>query len=1256
MGVIARRRIKEDLHKVEVFINDTANEYFAIQDIPDTFVQGRSTFKIFGSQFLKQGVPLKIEILDRTGKTVYLQPIKYGHGSTPQLQFTYISVEVYNHNAAGEAQLTILGSLDESRVPFDIPENFKGAYNVKLQRTINLDISSIKNTQPILFYKNPNVTATEVVKAEKKADPPPNAFLYGKQIFGKVKDDLRGVMFGTGSDTNNQTGESSEGNDATDKSEKSNADILAELNLWKYKTGEYGTNKILAKKGIKEDRVNSEPPQMTLYSNEPGSFITKMVGTDINVRNIQLDDAQKQNLSGLSPNDPNFPIGQEQINKLFSQDGAAESIPDFKAKVESVISDTELTVTKPYSVDFRTLGTNYLGPKSKLYSDIGKQYYSAPNDANSGLYANFTASYVDWAVPTTSSFRFFSYVDMKISNMRTFSGDVYRMKVYGASDGNQGDFPVLLDTIVEAPQLLVDTGSASGVKRTGYFQNQGHIDKYWNSYGGDGTDAKLNPAYTMSLADGVFLSGSYSEHNESGRFENKGLYNFTIKKDIPYTISFKAIGEKTTKNNINGDSYKDAKLYIHLSGSHLSNDSKLTIPISASFGHPITDELDRGVGLQVDSGSNTPDKQIFDRVSYTFTPKFKLDRVKNEDTVLQFRVDSGNWWISEVSLRAATDTGFSPDEMEIRVPIPWPCKRPDNFDFLIEYYDVDNTMAEPYTFLNNIQISGSELVMEGTDNLLTGSLFIGNVQGSGIEMAGANSAYMRSIGYEGFISASSGEPGAELSDGDNTGYGGFMIWSGSVLPDSPDGYDGAGLEIHDGTYGDDESYFRFRTNPSLFDVKTSRFFLGNKSQFISGSNGNLVMSSSRFFLGGVNSFVSGANGNIEITSSNFHLQPDGDVVMQGTITAEAGGTIGGFDIGASSLYTGNEETPNFFISGSAGGGLGMGKSNLFVSSSGFQVNAQGRISASAGVIGGFSIGKNTISSSNLIINAADGDLRTRTFEPGFRGWRISAGVYGGLDSNGTAEFENVRVRGTFRTAVFEKETVNAVGGQLLICNSTALSGSASATDTTLFCDNVSGFAQNEIIFAKKVTGGGFTKEYMKVTSQSRVSASSGDDMTGYLHVERGFGGDPTASAFTTSSMLKADITTNQTSFNIFTADGGAAEANNTAATASASSLYHRTIMIEDEIMRVSASSATDGKIYVYRGVDGSQKTTHDSGSQIMMVDPNVAFLLGLVSPKESYTEGQVLVSTGRYITGSDGLTPSGGVSVQFQHKEVVGFI
>jgi len=1245
MGVLARRRIKQDLANVSTFIDDTLNQYIVVQEVPEKFTQGRTAFKIFGSPFLKKGVNLKIEILDRTGKTVYVEPVKYGQGATPQLQYTYVSVEVYDFNAPGEAMLTILATLDENAVPFDIPKEFIDTYNVRFQKSLHLELESIKNTAPILFFQEPTVEAVEIVKAAKKVNPPPNRFTSGSQIFGKVKADLLNVAFNDSGTSNIEINEQTlAGKEAQDKND---SQLRAEINAWKNKSGEYGKNTLLGKKGVKEDRVDSEPPQMTIFSNEnPGPFFSKMVGAEMTIENIQLSDLQKGNLSGLKPEGT---LTQEKINAQFliGTDKAnltapitASILPNFTARVETVISDTEITLTKPYSVDFLKFKTFEDEGKIqdtdqvKIYSDIGSQFSSVPNDETSGLYADFTSSYLDWGIPSTSSFQFFSFLDMKIKNMRTFSGDVYRIKVYGASDSGQSDFPVLLDTLVDSPEQLRDINSPSGQRRTGFFQSKEHADIYWTSdtgrYPSDNSEStssfRLETAYTMDLSDGIFLSGSYENYNEAGRFELKQEYGFTVEKDTPHTLSFNAKATKTDKLDINGNSYKDAKLYIHLSGSGLVTDNDLTIPISASFGQLITNELNKAVGLQIETDSDSdPDTKDFKMVSHTFMPKFKLQQTKCTNAQLQFRIDSGNWTISDVSLRPATDTGFSPDSLEVRVPIPTiPTVRPDNFDFLIEYYDVDGKMAEAYTFLDNIAISGSALIISGDDNLLTGSLFIGNVQHAGIEAAGVNSAYVRSVGYIGFASASIGHPTSSLSAGDNTGYGGFLMWSGSVLPDAPDNYTGAGLEIHDGISGEDESYFKFRTNPSEFDVKTKTFFLG------SSTAGN---------------FISGSNGNIEITSSNFHLQPDGDVIMQGTITAEAGGTLGGFSIGASSLHAGGtEETPSFFISGSAGGGLGMGKSNLFVSSSGFQVNAQGRISASAGVIGGFSIGKNSISSSNLIINAADGEILTTNYESGFKGWRITAGIYGGLDSNGSAEFENVKIRGTMRTAVFEKETVNAVGGQLLITNSTALSGSASAADTQLFCDNVSGFQIGEILFAKKVTGGGFTKEYMKVTSQSRVSASSGDDMTGILHVERGFGGDPTSSVFTSASFLKAAIETNQTSFNIFTADGGDADNNNTAATASASSLYHRTITIDDEIMRVSASSATDGKIYVYRGADGSRKSTHVSGSVIKAVDPNVAFLLGLSSPKESYTEGQVLVSTGRYITGSDGLTPGGGVS------------
>ena len=84
-------------------------------------------------------------------------------------------------------------------------------------------------------------------------------------------------------------------------------------------------------------------------------------------------------------------------------------------------------------------------------------------------------------------------------------------------------------------------------------------------------------------------------------------------------------------------------------------------------------------------------------------------------------------------------------------------------------------------------------------------------------MAGASSAYLRSIGYNGF---------------DNTiasSSGGFLMFSGSIggrLSSSED-YDGVGLEIVD-AHGAVDRFLKFRTNPSTFQVVTDEFFLATK--------------------------------------------------------------------------------------------------------------------------------------------------------------------------------------------------------------------------------------------------------------------------------------------------------------------------------------------------------------------------------------------------------------------------------------------
>ena len=136
--------------------------------------------------------------------------------------------------------------------------------------------------------------------------------------------------------------------------------------------------------------------------------------------------------------------------------------------------------------------------------------------------------------------------------MRTFSGDIYRVRVHGKSESAKSDFTVLADTIVESPELLKDSDSSSGALRTGYFLNQNHINVYWNSSSFDGSTRSGNVSafHTGShFIDSLRISGSTSGQNESIVVETNPNNYFTLRKSSAYTISAKVKGITTSKVN-----------------------------------------------------------------------------------------------------------------------------------------------------------------------------------------------------------------------------------------------------------------------------------------------------------------------------------------------------------------------------------------------------------------------------------------------------------------------------------------------------------------------------------------------------------------------------------------------------------------------------------------------------------------------------------------------------------------------------------
>ena len=165
MGFLPKRLTLQNLDQVSVFIEDTNNEYFNVQEVPDTITWGRYAFKIFGSDFLREGIELKLELIDSEGNTIYLAPVDFiGEETPPYVPYRYVTIEVYSPpvNFGGLATLTILGEINPNVV--DVPMEFQNAYNVRYQKNINVDLSTTLNTQPIRFFKNPTTEFQEIVQ------------------------------------------------------------------------------------------------------------------------------------------------------------------------------------------------------------------------------------------------------------------------------------------------------------------------------------------------------------------------------------------------------------------------------------------------------------------------------------------------------------------------------------------------------------------------------------------------------------------------------------------------------------------------------------------------------------------------------------------------------------------------------------------------------------------------------------------------------------------------------------------------------------------------------------------------------------------------------------------------------------------------------------------------------------------------------------------------------------------------------------
>ena len=815
-------------------------------------------------------------------------------------------------------------------------------------------------------------------------------------------------------------------------------------------------------------------------------------------RNTQRDKRNKKKGGSKQPTEKRYSIVGSVVSLAAGQDNPANKLTsDLIGATITITNPHQLVDTNEYPTSRYTLPTTYSTKISNIINEtsfeLAEPYFVTDRNGNKIPVSlkkatnNASITYDTFQTQTENNVFQRSFANLTVGNLRTFSGDVYKAKVYTRDAHSSTDFQEIFDTFVVPENSLVNNSSINGFENIGFFHTGSIIAENWVSSSTTSNEAATFVSLDNSkLIDGLLISGSTNTLSKKVTFRTKNSVD--LEKDVDYVLRFnsyffKSIGERKDKDDTISTA-NHASLKIFISGSAITGANgeedfflgEVDVPDSAADQGEIKDVI----GRFTSAGSGSPKAWI------------------------KFELNSGRFVIQDVALEPFNETNFNPSFFKALAPMPGAVRRGDKYDFLVEFYDSNNNLAETTAQVNGITFAGPrQIIADGLDAKLTGSLLIGE----SVEMYGTNPAFIRSVGYEGFDKTIA------------SGSGGFLLFSGSIGDGAVGGnrlsaseaYEGVGLEIVDAHAATDR-FMKFRTNPSTFRVQTDEFFLGSTSQFVSGSQGK-----------------------IEISSSNFHLQNDGDVVMQGTITAEAGGTIGGFTIGSSSLSVGsvfqlsssqNTADPASFISSSAfkvsaggkvtgsqvlftggtiggftlsstaltGGsgattvaltpGTGIHMGNASFASAPFNVSNAGAIQAQKGIIGGFTINSSSIESTDFVSN--------------LRGIRLTT------LGNGTLEAENAKIRGTLSTTVFEKETVNAVGGQLLVANSTTITGSlpVSASQVTMSVKNVTGFADDEIIMIKKVSNTGFTTEYIKVNSSSRDFNTSDTNFAGKIMVSR----------------------------------------------------------------------------------------------------------------------------------------------------------
>jgi hypothetical protein len=498
----------------------------------------------------------------------------------------------------------------------------------------------------------------------------------------------------------------------------------------------------------------------------------------------------------------------------------------YSSTIKKILSPTLALLDSAYTV------YSSQSISSHTYSSFDESTFSLPYEA--------TPVYT----PTENSE---SFALIQIEGLQPATGDVSRIKTFMNNNGQVGTWELINDIeLTETEIFVANTASLYPDTSIGLFTSQSIINTYWEAHTYQGRTETTAPTLTyttssisnaMSIVSATNITAPNAVHVVQIKDAFKGIFI----KDASYKITLDALGIKTGT--------LDAKLSVYLSGS--------------AFDFETTDyfnqELPKTLGKRIGEISvNTVEQRFDDHV-------FDFEASDNGTAVLLLVVEAGTWQVADIRTTSDNDAGYTPDYTRIRSLVPTAHKSNNQLTFKIEYYNFAGVKSKQINYLYNKNWEGGNRYVDGEYSMLTGSLYVADSLSSGIAISGySNSGFVRSLGYEGF----------------DSGFPGFLLWSGSALNGQltkyGNPYSGVGLELYLNT----SSYFRYSTSDNEIDIRTKTFFFGDPATtFISGSNGLLEISSSNFWLK--------SNGDVTASNADIAGTAQASVIRNKVVTVTA---------------------------------------------------------------------------------------------------------------------------------------------------------------------------------------------------------------------------------------------------------------------------------------------------------------------------------------------------------------------------------